>query len=95
MRRAGARPRRQRGFISAPTKFHRTKTFPLGGRWQPEGLTDEGRQRKDFHRSEKPTGFSLGRSRSPLRHGKELPPRLSSPIFLPAVGRLFYCLFKP
>ena len=20
----------------------RTKTFPLGGRWQPEGLTDEG-----------------------------------------------------
>ena len=57
MRRAGARPRRQRGFISAPTKFHRPKTFPLGGRWQPEGLTDEGRQRKIYHQRQKNRHF--------------------------------------
>ena len=53
MRRAGACPRRPRWFPTAPTKFHRPKTFPLGGRWQPEGLTDEGRQRKIYHQRQK------------------------------------------
>ena len=43
-RRAGACPRRPRGFTSAPTKFHRTKTFPLGGRWPGEAGSDEERR---------------------------------------------------
>ena len=33
-------------FASAPAKFPRTNAFPRGGRWQPEGLTDDGRSVK-------------------------------------------------
>ncbi len=41
-RRAGACPRRPREFTAAPTNFHRTKAFPLGGRWAGEAGSDEG-----------------------------------------------------
>ncbi len=41
-RRAGARPRRSGAFPIAPTKLHRTKAFPLGGRWPGEAGSDEG-----------------------------------------------------
>ena len=44
LRRAGACPRRPREFTAAPTKFHRTKAFPLGGRWLAVGETDEERR---------------------------------------------------
>ncbi len=39
MRRAGACPRRPREFTAPPTKFHRPKAFPLGGRWLAAGET--------------------------------------------------------
>ena len=55
MRRAGARPRRQRGFISVPTKFPRTKAFPLGGRWPGEAGSDEGRSVKATASAKNPT----------------------------------------
>ena len=87
MRRAGACPRRQRGFIAAPTKFPRTKAFPLGGRWLAAGETDEGRSVKATASGENPTfsplisqkskifaSFSPGRSQRPLRHGFAVPP---------------------
>ena len=46
MRRALAAPAAHVGFPPAPTKFHRTKAFPLGGRWLAAGETDEGRSVK-------------------------------------------------
>ena len=45
--------RRQCGFTSAPTEFHRTKAFPLGGRWPGEAGADEGWQRKSYHQRQK------------------------------------------
>ena len=57
VRRAGACPRRPREFTAPPTKFHRPKAFPLGGRWLAAGETDEGRQCKSNHQRQKSNVF--------------------------------------
>ena len=57
VRRAGACPRRPRGFTIAHPWLRRTKAFPLGGRWQPEGLTDEGQHRKHYRQRQSPKEY--------------------------------------
>ena len=90
VRRAGACPRRPREFTAPPTKFHRPKAFPLGGRWLAAGETDEGRQCKSNHQRQKSNVSTPHQSKikdfcqllpkekpNPLRHGWR---RATSPI---------------
>ena len=48
LRRAGACPRRSGAVPIAPTKRHRTKAFPLGGRWPGESRGGCGDRKRDF-----------------------------------------------
>ena len=90
VRRAGACPRRPREFTAPPTKFPRTKAFPLGGRWPGKAGSDEGRQRKSNHQRQKSNVSTPHQSKikdfcqllprekpNPLRHGWR---RATSPI---------------
>ena len=38
-----------------PAAYHRTKAFPLGGRWHGEAVTDEGRSVNTTTSAKKPT----------------------------------------
>ena len=72
-RRAGACPRRLCWCASAPTKFPRTKTFPLGGRWHGEAVTDEGRSVKTTASAKKSHVSTPHQSK--IKDFCQLPPR--------------------